>query len=69
MGVQMSERQAWADEYITLLDDCEAREERLTDWERGFVDSLRRQLEEGRRPTTKQIETLDSVWERATAKG
>ena len=43
----------WADEpgYITLLDDCEKREERLNDWERGFVDSLRRQIEEaaGRR--------------------
>ena len=44
----------WADEYITLLDDCEKREERLNDWERGFVDSLRRQIEEGRRPTPKQ---------------
>ena len=40
----------WADEYLTMLDDCEKREERLTDWERGFVDSLRRQIEQGRRP-------------------
>lgn len=37
----------WADEYIQLLDDCEAREDRLTDWERGFVDSMQRQLAEG----------------------
>lgn len=37
----------WADEYLTMLDDCEKREERLTDWERGFVDSLRRQIEQG----------------------
>lgn len=59
----------WADEYITLLDDCETREDRLTDWERGFVDSLRRQIEAGRRPTPKQIEALDSTWERATARG
>lgn len=56
----------WAD---ALLDDCEAREERLTDWERTFVDSLRRQITEGRRPTPKQIEALDRAWERATAKG
>lgn len=53
----------------TLLDDCEKREERLTDWERSFVDSLRRQIEDGRRPSPKQIEALDNVWERATAKG
>ncbi len=59
----------WAEEYITLLDDCEAREERLTDWERGFVDSLRRQIEQGRRPRVKQIESLDKAWERATARG
>lgn len=59
----------WSAEYITLLEDCEKRESRLTDWERGFVDSLRRQIEEGRRPTRKQVETLDAIWERATARG
>jgi len=59
----------WADEYIQLLDDCEAREDRLTDWERGFVDSLRRQLTEGRRPSQKQIDALDATWERATKRG
>lgn len=52
-----------------LLDDCEQREERLTEWEWGFVDSLRRQITEGRRPTPKQIEALDRAWERATARG
>lgn len=60
---------SWADEYFTMLDDCEERESRLTDWERGFVDSLRIQLEHDRRPSAKQIETLDNIWERATAHG
>lgn len=59
----------WADEYLQMLDDCERRESRLTDWERGFVDSLRHQIEAGRAPSPKQIETLDRVWERATARG
>lgn len=59
----------WTDEYTTMLDDCEARESRLSDWERGFVDSLRKQLEGGRRPSQKQIDTLDSIWEKATARG
>ena len=27
----------WADEYVTLLEDCEKRSERLSDWELGFV--------------------------------
>lgn len=59
----------WADEYITLLDDCEKREQRLSDWERSFVDSLRRQIEQGKRPSAKQIEVLDEVWESATKRG
>lgn len=59
----------WADEYLTMLDDCERRESRLTDWERTFVDSLRDQITRGHRPSPKQIETLDNLWERVTAKG
>jgi hypothetical protein len=60
---------SWADEYLTLLDDCERREERLSEWERGFVDSLRRQIEAGKRPSQPQIEKLDSVWEKVTEQG
>lgn len=59
----------WQDTYTIMLDDCEARESRLTDWEREFVDSLRQQIEQGRRPTARQIDTLDNVWEKATTKG
>lgn len=59
----------WQDEYTIMLDDCEARESRLTDWERGFVESLRQQVEQGRRPTARQIDALDNVWEKATARG
>lgn len=32
---------AWTDEHLTMLSDCEQRESRLADWERGFVDGLR----------------------------
>jgi len=59
----------WTSVYVTLLEDCIRRSERLNDWELGFVDSLERQIASGRRPTQKQIETLDTIWERATAKG
>lgn len=65
----MSQSANWADEYITLVEDCEKREERLTDWERTFVDSIRSQLEKGRRPTQKQIDVLDNIWEKATKRG
>lgn len=59
----------WTSEYLQQIDDCEAREHRLDDWSRGFIDSLRQQIENGRTPTTKQIEKLDEIWERATARG
>lgn len=66
---QRTKMTTWADEYVTLLEDCEKRSERLSDWELGFVDSLQRQLAEGRRPSAKQIEALDTIWERATKRG
>jgi len=59
----------WTSEYTQLLEDCEKRSDKLSDWEIGFVDSLGRQIADGRRPTPKQIDTLDTIWERATARG
>lgn len=59
----------WTSEYAELIADCEKRSASLSDWELGFVDSLGRQIADGRRPSQKQIETLDSIWERATARG
>ena len=56
-------------EHMTMIEDCGAREDRLSDWERGFIDSLRRQLESGRGLTPRQAQTLDDLWERATARG
>jgi hypothetical protein len=61
--------QDWTSEYVTLLEDCTKRSERLSDWELGFVDSLERQLAAGRRPSPKQVETLDNIWEKATRNG
>ncbi|MDB5814453.1 MAG: hypothetical protein JWN23_1570 [Rhodocyclales bacterium] len=59
----------WTTEYITLIEDCEKRSERMTDWESQFIDSLSNQLALERRPTPKQIETLDAIWEKVTARG
>lgn len=57
------------DDYQTMLDDCEARSDRLSDWECNFVDSLQRQLAEGRGLSDKQVDTLNNVWEKATKRG
>ena len=37
------------DEHQQIVKDCEKRESKLTDWERGFIDSISKQMAEGRR--------------------
>jgi len=59
----------YSDEYLTMVKDCEKRESRLTEWEQGFVDSIRHRLERKQPLSAKQTETLDKIWERATARG
>lgn len=54
------------DEHLQMVEDCENRESKLTDWERTFIDSIRAQLEADRPLSGKQRETLDSIWERVT---
>lgn len=60
---------SWIDEYMQLVNDCEQRESRLTEWEATFIDSIKDQLGRARPLSAKQIETLEKVWDRATSKG
>lgn len=46
----------WVDEYMTMVNDCEKRESRLTEWEQEFIDSIRHWLEDERPLTPKQTE-------------
>jgi len=59
----------WAEEYLDQIEDCEKREERLSEWERDFIQSLREQIEGNRAPTPRQVEVLDRVWEKVTKRG
>ncbi len=59
----------WTSEYILMIEDCEDRAENCTEWEITFLDSLKRSIAQGLRPTVKQIEVLDRIWERATKRG
>jgi hypothetical protein len=52
-----------------MVEDCENREERLSDWDRGFIDSIAKRLRDGFSLTTKQVEKLDEIWTIATEKG
>lgn len=54
-------------EHEDMVDDCLARDAKLTEWEQEFVRSLHEQLDEGRELTEKQAARLDLIWERVTA--
>lgn len=54
------------DEHATMIEDCEKRESKLSDWERSFIDSISMQLAKGHSLTAKQAEMLDTIWERVT---
>ena len=56
------------DEHMQMIEDCEARRRRINEWEAGFLASIRVRLEK-ETLTTKQIDILNSIWERATARG
>jgi hypothetical protein len=56
-------------EQLQMIEDCEARESRLSDWDVNFIDSIGRQLADGRSLTLNQSNALDEIWERVTARG
>lgn len=55
------------EDHVQMVLDCENRESKLTDFERSFIDSIGRQLAQGRALTEKQVEVLDRAWERVTS--
>lgn len=57
------------DDVQQMIDDCEKREAKLTDWERGFIDNVSAWLGRGYGITKAQHETLNAVWERVTKDG
>lgn len=54
------------EDHAQMIEDCENRESKLTEWERTFIDSIGRQLAAGRALTEKQDERLNEIWDRVT---
>lgn len=52
-------------EHEQMIEDCEKRESRLSDWERGFIDSISKRTS----LTDKQVSRLEEIWNKATAQG
>lgn len=49
-----------------MVKDCANREERLTPWERDYIQSLTEQLDNGRTLSEQQVHKLDEIWTRVT---
>lgn len=56
-------------EHYQMIEDCEARESLLSTWEAGFIDSAKDYMEDGHSLSPKQVETLEKIWDRVTARG
>lgn len=54
------------DDHILMVRDCDQRQDKLTDLEITFIDSVSNQLEQGRPLTAEQSSKLDTIWERVT---
>lgn len=54
------------DEHIDMVEDCEKRESKLSEWEKGFIQSIGEQLRRGSSLTDRQVETLDKIWSKVT---
>ena len=50
----------------TLITDCENRSDRLSEWESGFIDSIRRQYDTKGGLSDKQLLTLNKIWDKVT---
>lgn len=54
------------DDWSTMIDDCQARSEKLNDWEAKFIDSIDEQLRRTGGLSDTQSEKLNQIWERVT---
>ncbi len=56
----------WFSPYLTLVEDCEARESKMSAWEQNFVQSIREQIGRDRGLSDKQIQRLNEIWDKVT---
>lgn len=56
------------DDHLAMIEDCENRSEQLTEWEAGFIDSIRTRVQRDKPLSMKQAATLNNIWDRVTTK-
>jgi len=55
-----------ASDIAQMIEDCEARDSKLSEWEQQFIDSISRQLAKNGSLSQKQRERLEIIWEKVT---
>lgn len=56
-------------ENMVLVNDCMQRQDRLSNWEQDFLQSIAEQIAKGRALSEKQVNKLNSIWDKATEGG
>ena len=69
MGYRNMKKATWQEEYIQMIDDCEDRESKLSEWDINFLESIRNRVEQGISPTDRQTKVLENIWEKSTKDG
>jgi hypothetical protein len=59
-GFKMAGKE-WGKVYLDMVEECGEADDKLSDWGRGFLDSLAVQLSEGREPSARQVEKLEQI--------
>lgn len=55
-----------SEDIAQMIEDCEARDSKLSEWEQKFIDSIGRQLAKNGSLSQTQLERLEQIWEKVT---
>lgn len=55
------------EELEQMIEDCEARQEKMTEWEQNFIDSVSHQIGHGKSLSGRQEQTLERIWNKVTS--
>jgi hypothetical protein len=61
---QEIERQKSREECLITCLREERQDPKFSDWERQFIGSLAKQMDQGRKPTDKQKKILERIWKK-----
>ena len=61
---QQANQQKSREEYLIACLREEREDPKFSDWEKQFIGSLAKQMDQGRKPTDKQKEALERIWKK-----